>query len=235
MVGRPLNSTITLQAERSHCSVFTSTLIRFSSFNASSKRSSPSAHIHTDDHRNDKTDVQGQLTTQGKRKAPVSGCQTLRSSMCVAEVERSACNSWRPSGGVSDAATSICPADVARPPAATCTPLRTEAERVGERAFERERGPTECLPECRRTTLKAVSELFNPSSRFRFTVAAAPTLANETKAASSSLQPSELGARSESRFVPPASLPVPNLCIHRRSIAGVPPECRLFGGRKRGV
>ncbi|KOM28060.1 hypothetical protein LR48_Vigan499s000400 [Vigna angularis] len=110
-----------------------------------------------------------------------------------------------------------------------------EPERVGEREFERERGPTDCLPECRRTTLKAVSELFNPSSRFRFTVAAAPTLANDTKAASSSLQPSELGARSESRFVPPASLPVPDLCIHRRSIAGVPPECRLFGGRKRGV
>ncbi|KOM34291.1 hypothetical protein LR48_Vigan02g044100 [Vigna angularis] len=56
MVERPFNPTITLLAERSHCSVFTSTLIRFSSFSISSKRSSPSAHIHTDDHRNDKTD-----------------------------------------------------------------------------------------------------------------------------------------------------------------------------------
>ncbi|KOM33902.1 hypothetical protein LR48_Vigan02g005200 [Vigna angularis] len=54
--------------ERSHCSIFTSASTRFSSFNASSKRSSPSAHIHTDDHCNDKTDVQIQWTTQGKRK-----------------------------------------------------------------------------------------------------------------------------------------------------------------------
>ncbi|KOM32357.1 hypothetical protein LR48_Vigan01g191300 [Vigna angularis] len=44
---------------------------RISSFSASSKRSSPSAHIHTDDHCNDKTDVQAQWTTQGKRKASV--------------------------------------------------------------------------------------------------------------------------------------------------------------------
>ncbi|KOM53350.1 hypothetical protein LR48_Vigan09g200900 [Vigna angularis] len=51
-----------------HCSVFTSTSTRLSSFSASSKRSSPSAHIHTDDHCNDKTDVQVQWTTQGKTK-----------------------------------------------------------------------------------------------------------------------------------------------------------------------
>ncbi|KOM27497.1 hypothetical protein LR48_Vigan432s000200 [Vigna angularis] len=46
------------------------------------------------------------------------------------------------------------------------------------------------------------------------------------------VRPSELGARSRSRFVPPASVPVPEC---RRSIAGVSPECGLFGGQKRGV
>ncbi|BAT98099.1 hypothetical protein VIGAN_09171600 [Vigna angularis var. angularis] len=53
MVERPLYTSYTT-GRASHCSVFTSTSIRFSSFNASSKRSSPSAHIHTDDHFNHK-------------------------------------------------------------------------------------------------------------------------------------------------------------------------------------
>ncbi|KAG2402664.1 uncharacterized protein HKW66_Vig0238610 [Vigna angularis] len=67
-----------------------------------------------------------------------------------------------------------------------------------EKGSWRERRPTECLPECCRTTLKAVWELSNPSKRFRFTAAT-----------------------------------VPAEC--RRSIAGVSPECGLFGGPKRGV
>ncbi|KOM26831.1 hypothetical protein LR48_Vigan325s000300 [Vigna angularis] len=49
----------------SHCSVFTSTSTRFSSFSIASKGSSHSAHIHTDDHCNDRTDIQNE-TTQGK-------------------------------------------------------------------------------------------------------------------------------------------------------------------------
>ncbi|BAT85188.1 hypothetical protein VIGAN_04270100 [Vigna angularis var. angularis] len=35
-----------------------------------------------------------------------------------------------------------------------------------EKGSWRERRPTECLPECHRTTLKAVWELSNPSRRF---------------------------------------------------------------------
>ncbi|KOM56095.1 hypothetical protein LR48_Vigan10g198700 [Vigna angularis] len=46
------------------------------------------------------------------------------------------------------------------------------------------------------------------------------------------VRPSELRARSRSRFVPPASVPIPEC---RRSIAGVSPECGLFCGQKRGV
>ncbi|KOM43649.1 hypothetical protein LR48_Vigan05g125400 [Vigna angularis] len=44
---------------------------------------------------------------------------------------------------------------------------------------------------------------------------------DETKTASSSLRPSQLRTRFESRFLPPASFPVSDPCGGRRSIAGV--------------
>ncbi|KOM26731.1 hypothetical protein LR48_Vigan308s000100 [Vigna angularis] len=43
---------------------------KFSSSNISSSEAPPSAHIHTEDHCNDRTNVQRQQTTQGKRKGP---------------------------------------------------------------------------------------------------------------------------------------------------------------------
>ncbi|KAG2383929.1 uncharacterized protein HKW66_Vig0153080 [Vigna angularis] len=57
-----------------------------------------------------------------------------------------------------------------------------------------------CLSECRRTTLKAVWELSNPSRRFRFTAATGPTLAKEGKTPSSSVRVMEkLGEQSKGR------------------------------------
>ncbi|KOM42840.1 hypothetical protein LR48_Vigan05g044400 [Vigna angularis] len=59
-----------------------------------------------------------------------------------------------------------------------------------------------------------------PPSQFGFRVTAALALADETKRASSSLRPSQLRARFESRFLPPASFPVPDPCGGHWSIAG---------------
>ncbi|KOM42972.1 hypothetical protein LR48_Vigan05g057600 [Vigna angularis] len=64
------------------------------------------------------------------------------------------------------------------------------------------------------------------ASQFQLKVAAAPAFADETKTTSPSLQPSQLRAHFESRFLLPASFPVPDPCGGRRSAAGASPECR---------